>query len=251
MQLKVLTVLGLACVGVVAHAQYSTGFESPPFTVGSSVVGVDGWTQGSGSYAGLVTSDVSASGSNSFMFDMNNNAGFNSVRHNLDMSGLVRVSTQLYITGNNSADRLASVLISNGTMGGTRLGLSLGGDGVIRAGSNWTATYSASGIIGAAGAGTYADRWLTVILDYDPVALTGNVSISGFGDGAVYSQSYTGLNSIAGTNVNLGVDYLGSVSSAAGVVYFDNFSVDAVPEPATMIGLGGLALAALARKRRK
>src|SRR5690606_35455697 len=131
------------------------------------------------------------------------------------------------------------------------LGLSIGGDGIIRAGTNWGATYTAAGIIGTAGAGTFADRWLTVTLDYNPVLLTGSVSISGFSDSSVFSQSYTGLDTVLATNVNLAVDYLGAASSAPGVVYFDNLSVDAVPEPVTMVGLGGLALAALARKRRK
>lgn len=45
----VLTALALAACVAPASAQYSTGFEPPAYTAGSPVVGVDGWTQTTGS----------------------------------------------------------------------------------------------------------------------------------------------------------------------------------------------------------
>ncbi|MBX3355830.1 MAG: hypothetical protein KF724_09045 [Phycisphaeraceae bacterium] len=232
---------------------YSTGFESPPFTVGSSVNGIDGWLNGSG---GGVSQSVStaqaASGSNSLLFDNSSLFSFYSVRHNLggwNGQDILKVSTKLYVDGSTQANRLYGLYLTNvaaGTLGSTTLGLSIGGDGIVRAGKNWAATYENPGIIGTAGAGTFTDRWLTI--EFLMNATTGNadVTISGFSDASSINSSFSGVS--IPLNLNLGSDYF-DTTNRAGKGYFDDLSIEYIPTPGAIALLSMGALAGLRRRR--
>ncbi|MCC5787319.1 MAG: PEP-CTERM sorting domain-containing protein [Phycisphaerales bacterium] len=252
--MKVATkIVGCAVVAALsgqalAAPLYATGFEPPVYTLGDSVNGVDGWANASGSGAGVTVSDVQALGTQSLQFD--NSGSFNSfysVRRELPTyNGVVEASVQLYIEGNVQANRLYGMYFTGsatGTLGGASLGLSIGGDGSIRAGTSWAATYQNTGLIGTADAGSFTDRWLTITLSYNNG--DASVMISGLdGPNSSFSSNYTMSDGPLG--LNLGTDWFTS-TDRAGVGYFDNLEIVPAPGALALLGLGGLAAA---RRRR-
>lgn len=232
----------------LAAPLYSTGFEPPLYTLGESINGVDGWANASGSGAGITVSNVQALGTQSLQFD--NSGSFNSFysmrREMPTYDGTVSASVSLYIEGNVQTNRLYGMYFTStatGTMGGTNLGLSIGGDGAIRAGTSWSATYTNSGLIGTADPGSFTDRWLTITMSYNNGDAT--VMISGLdGPNSSFSSNYTMASSPLG--LNLGTDWFSS-SDRAGIAYFDNLEIVPAPGALALLGLGGLAAA---RRRR-
>jgi hypothetical protein len=105
------------------------------------------------------------------------------------------------------------------------LGITIGGDGTVRAGTSWSATYGASGVIGQAAPGTYTDRWLYMELTLDRGSGAATAKISGFADGSLFTASFT--QSTTPANVNIGTDYV-TTSNRAGVGYFDDLEIKAV-----------------------
>lgn len=232
----------------LAAPLYSTGFEPPLYVLGDSVNGVDGWVNGSGGGASATVSGVQALGTQSLQFD--NSSTFNglySVRRELPVyNGAVEASVSLYIEGNTQENRLYGMYFTGpatGTLGNTSLGLSIGGDGAIRAGTTWAATYSNSGLIGTADPGSFTDRWLTITLSYNNG--DASVMISGLdGPNSSFSSNYT--MSAGPLGLNLGADWF-TTSNRAGVAYFDNLEIVPAPGALALLGLGGLAAA---RRRR-
>ncbi len=248
----VLTVVGLLLVANASQAQtlYSTGFEPPLYTDGSSVHGVDGWSNGSGSGAGMLVSSLQySSGTQSLRMDNSSTSNsFYSVRRTgiegwLPAMGPLSVSIDLFVDSSTQANRLYGIYLGSlatSTLGGTVLGVTIGGDGSIRGGTTWAATYS-SGLFATANPSTFLDRWITLNLTYDPDTGVKSATLSGFSDASVYSNSWTG--GAAPANLNLGTDYFDTVNRA-GIGYFDNLVIAAVPEPTT-IALCGLGLAGM------
>lgn len=236
----------------VANALYSTSFEPPDYVAGVGVNGVDGWANGSGSGASQTVSTMMAhSGTQSLEWSNINNLSFYSVRRALPVySDYIEASVKLYIDGGRTqANRLYGIYFvstATSTMGGTRLGVTVGGDGVVRGGNTWSSTYSGGGI-GTAAAGTYADRWLTLKLQYNVTTGNGTVTVSGFG-GAQGDIGTTVAVTPGVLGLNIGSDYF-ATTDYAGIAYMDDLNV--VPEPASMIALGLGAAALIARKRRK
>jgi hypothetical protein len=237
-----------------AFAQlYSTSFEAPTYTAGSSVHGVDGWNNGSG--GGLsqrVSTAAAASGSQSLFWDNNTSTGFYSVRRTLPSLGSlpVNISVMLHIQGNTQMNRLYGIYLSSsatGTLGTTVFGMTLGGDGTVRAGKTWGNTYQASGVIANVPTSSFYDRWVKLTLTYEPGTGNGSVRLSNlFGAGDVTSN-YTGITNPLG--LNLGSDYVTSVNQR-GTAFMDDLVIAAVPEPATLAALGLGALAMLRRRRK-
>lgn len=254
MRNRILSLAILSVVAASANAQvlYSTSFEAPTYTNGVSVSGVDGWVNGSGAGASQAVSNArAASGSQSLRFDNSTLNSFYSVRRPFTASGVsaatpLLATVKVYVSANNSADRIYGMYLSSsatGTLGSTVAGLTIGGNGVVRAGNSWALTYGTADFTAAAG--SFADRWLTISFSYDGANTT--ASISGFGDGSSYSEVFTNA---APLGLNLGSDYITQTGSL-GEGYFDDLSVSVVPEPMTMTVLALGAVAALRRRNRK
>jgi hypothetical protein len=249
----------LALSAASANVLYSTGFEAPAYTAGSTVVGVDGWAAGSGTGAfQQVTNAAAATGSQSLLFDNSTLVSFYSVRNTTGFSSLnatdpVSVSVMVNMTGNTGADRVYGLYLASsatGTMGGTMAGVTIDGSGRLRAGNTWGSTYSSTIWFAQADAGTYADRWLTLTISYDPVSRAATATVSGLaGAQPTYSSNFNlAATPVNAMNVQVGADYIGT-AARTGMAYFDGLVVSQVPAPGSLalLGLGGLVAA---RRRR-
>ena len=228
--------LALTALTATALAQttlYETSFENPPFTAGQPAPPNDGWENGSGAGASqVVTAELANTGSQSLKWDNSGtNNSFYSIRRALnwqltDPDKLV-VKVRVYITAGTGANRLYGVYLTGsdtGTLGGTILGVTIAGDGKIRVGTTWGATYSSSAWLAQAPAGTYENRWLQVEMTYDRGSEQATIKVSGFADNAEYTANLT--QSTRPQNINLGTDYV-TTTARNGIGYFDDLSITA------------------------
>ncbi len=251
----------LAAAGV-AHAQviYSTGFESPTFAPGS-INGQGGWVNGSSAGATQSISGAFArSGSQSLQWDNSAAVSFYSVRRPFDgQDGAIsaatplEISTWLYITPNTQSDRLYGIYANNtgtGTLGTIALGMTIGGDGTVRAGTAWVDTYSGAGLFQDA---ALVGDWVRLVLTYDGTG--GSAAIFDSANNNLFSTNFAAV-SLANTNangastwgVNLGSDY-NALTNRAGIGYMDDFEVRIIPAPGTALALTVGLLAATRRRR--
>jgi hypothetical protein len=230
------TFLALTALTATALAQttlYQTSFENPPFTAGQPAPPNDDWANGSGTgVSQVVTDELANTGSQSLKWDNSGtNNSFYSIRRVLnwqptDPDKLV-VKVRVYITAGTGADRLYGVYLTGsdtGTLGGTILGVTIAGDGKIRVGTTWGATYSSSAWLAQAPAGTYENRWLQVEMTYDRGSGQATIKVSGFADNAEYTANLT--QSTEPRNINLGTDYV-TTTARNGIGYFDDLSITA------------------------
>jgi hypothetical protein len=230
------TFLALTALTATALAQttlYQTSFENPPFTAGQPAPPNDDWANGSGTgVSHVVTDELANTGSQSLKWDNSGtNNSFYSIRRVLnwqptDPDKLV-VKVRVYITAGTGADRLYGVYLTSsdtGTLGSTILGVTIAGDGKIRVGTTWGATYSSSAWLAQAPAGTYENRWLQVEMTYDRGSEQATIKVSGFADNAVYTANLTQFT--PPRNINLGTDYV-TTTARNGIGYFDDLSITA------------------------
>ena len=228
--------LALTALTATALAQttlYQTSFENPPFTAGQPAPPNDDWANGSGTgVSHVVTDELANTGSQSLKWDNSGtNNSFYSIRRVLnwqptDPDKLV-VKVRVYITAGTGADRLYGVYLTSsdtGTLGSTILGVTIAGDGKIRVGTTWGATYSSSTWLAQAPAGTYENRWLQVEMTYDRGSGQATIKVSGFADNAEYTANLT--QSTQPRNINLGTDYV-TTTARSGVGYFDDLNITA------------------------
>lgn len=239
---------------------YGTGFEAPTIVPGT-LVGQDGWLAGSGSASSqAVVNTFSHTGSQSLYWDNSTTfSSFYSVRRSFNgQAGAITPATPLsvsvwtYVVQGSGIDRLYSLLLTNsgtGTMGSTTLGVSISGTGDIRAGTTWSATYS--------GAPDYSNpamvgSWVKLDLRYDGVG--GSVAVYDSSNALLHSENFAAVTlgnangaGVNSWNVNLGTDYNGT-AARLGRGYHDDLVVQVIPEPASLLALGSLALLALRRR---
>jgi hypothetical protein len=228
--------LALTALTATALAQttlYQTSFENPPFTAGQPAPPNDDWANGSGTgVSHVVTDELANTGSQSLKWDNSGtNNSFYSIRRALnwqltDPDKLV-VKVRVYITAGTGANRLYGVYLTGsdtGTLGGTILGVTIAGDGKIRVGTTWGATYSSSTWLAQAPAGTYENRWLQVEMTYDRGSEQATIKVSGFADNAEYTANLT--QPTEPRNINLGTDYV-TTTARNGIGYFDDLSITA------------------------
>jgi len=243
-----LLLTGAASAAVV----YSTSFENPPFALGS-INGQDSWANGSGTgQSQSIVNSYARTGTQSLMWD--NRSTFNSfysVRRAFDgQAGTITVSTPLEISvwlwidpAVSQPERLYGLYATNsgtGTLGGTALGITISGDGRLRAGTTWSSTYSGPVLYQNP---ALVGNWVQLVLQYNGTGGKAFVFDSGanqlwytsFASVSLANANGTGTNS---WNINLGTDY-NLTSDRAGLAYMDDLVV--VPEPAGLVG----ALAAL------
>ncbi|MFQ3610572.1 MAG: DVUA0089 family protein [Fimbriimonadales bacterium] len=219
-----------------AHAQvslYTTSWESPTFTANVSAPPRDGWANGTGSgVSQTVTNELARTGTQSLKWNNTTNTSFYSIARSLNWSpsapDKVIVSTYVRVASGTGANRLYGLYLTSSATSGlglTVLGITIAGDGKVRAGTSWGATYSSSSWIGQAPAGTYENRWLYLELTCNRSTGAATAKISGFSNGAEFTANFTVTQTPAG--VNLGSDTSGS-TNISGVGYFDDLEIKAV-----------------------
>lgn len=255
--------LTLLCGSSSAPAQsvvYQSGFEDPPFAVGSELQGQDGWTPSSSlppflsTGAAKISSADAKSGVQSVavegkaMTSAAEVAPYDAVGsfrrpvgYDTTVTGqtLLRLSVDAKVTGPGSVPytAFAGSLAARDNAGFTLAELELGPDGSV-AGFGDQAPGSAPAVSGVAAAGAWHE--LAIEVDYlakastffvDGAQVGLPVSFAGSGPSGVLARG--ALVAYAGPNVPGGFD------RSNHAIYFDNFSITAVPEPTA------LALAAL------
>jgi hypothetical protein len=239
---------------------YQTSFEG--FTLGS-INGQDGWANGSGGGASQsITDSFARSGSRSLFWNNTTLVSFYSVRRAFNgQAGAISSTTPLeatvwvYVSPGTEANRLYGIYLTNsgaGTLGGTVLGATLSGDGVFRAGTNWTATYAGTPLYSSS---ALVGQWARLALRYDGVG--GSAAVYDSSDNLLFIQFFpsVGLGNANGTgtnswNVNLGSDYV-TTTARSGTGYMDDLLVWIVPEPASVAALGAGLAGLLGLRRRK
>lgn len=258
----VLAAMLVGVLGASASAQliYSAGFESPTFVLGS-INGQDGWVNGSGSgVSQTVSTALPFAGTQSLFWDNTGASNsFYSVRRSFNgQAGAIaaatplEISSWLFLDRSSEVNRLLGVYATNsgtGTLGSTALGITISGNGDIRAGTTWTATYSGPVLYNNP---AIVGNWVQVVLRYNGVG--GSAALYDLGANQLWSTTFASVSlansNLGGTNswnINLGTDYV-TTTLRAGKGFHDDLVVRVVPEPTSLLALAALGL--IARRRR-
>lgn len=239
---------GLALVAAfasVASAQvlYSTSFEQGQGFNPGALSGQNGW---SGVSAYTVANDKAHSGSQSVKW-----SGTGGTYAWVDLAtpyggpGPLKTTTWIYIDpATANLERTFGLRIwgtsASASYGGSA-GITLASDGTIRAGDTYASLWDDSMIRGNVAGAT--GRWIEFALSYVPGASSATASVDG--------QSFT----VAIATPRVTVDDIDLFSdwrnvNANTTAWYDDYKVEVVPEPISLVSLG-LSAAFLARRRRK
>jgi hypothetical protein len=231
----VFSALTLVAFATLAPAQvlYSSGFEAPGFNPGA-LHNQSGWFAVNGynvSTARAKTGNQSVEWDNEF----GTNASINFAPYTGTTEVMAEVSLWIDTAGASTERSFGLTLWSGNSL---LIGMSVNSAGLVRASDNIANLYTGAGV---GNIGSSTGRWLDLGLRYTPGATSAIVEVESFST----SVAIAGASSI--TIVGLFSDYDNAPTRTKG--YYDDLSVQAVPEPATMTALALGAMALLRRRR--
>lgn len=248
--MRSLILLCFCAVGALAHAQvvYSTGFEEPTFTTGTSIAGKDGWiTHFPGpNDAGLAQTGIVFAGSQSAQYTTQVGAsasafgGFASgtVRlYNVSAAPIYELSWAMRLgqQGRRSQFWGMGEFLSPTQ---SRALLGLDDQGRVVYGQNPAALTVASPALGF-------DTWHTFTMSFNITTGLVSTTVNGVARGT-FTAAPGPSQFVAGSMFRYG-----TLNDRNDTTYFDNVQLQGVPEPASMIALAAGAGALIARRRRK
>lgn len=260
--LSALATFAVASASFAVALPYSTSFETSegwnaaPFNYSGGSI-ANGWSPGNR----WKTNSLAFSGSQSLQYTYTGAANTlpNSTTQgpNIDAAFKTQphiVRTKMYVgslaagQGDTAVTGLAGRLEHNL---GTLFSFTVQGNGQVNRRTGF-GSFSSLGTIS-----NFKDKWLDLVLTLDSSTGQGGAYTFDILDGATSLHSSSGVLLATSPITTAGVTWYGFIGSnnggAGADIYsntrFDNFSVEVVPEPATLAVLAGLALAA-ARKRR-
>ncbi len=250
-----------------AEVVYSTGFESPTFGAYSQLQGQDGWTPagslppflsttaavitrldgGAGGQAVVVRGDYMTSAGQVAPYDAVGSFR-RTVDYDTNASGLkiVRLSVDVMLTGPSTVPftQWAASLAARDSAGFTLAELEIGPDGSLAGFGN-----QAPGSTPLVSGTTTPGGWHKLGLEIDYNTNLSRFFVDGNQLGAPISfaaNNPSGVLARGALVAYAGPDVPGQFTRADHAMYFDNYSVSAVPEPASIVlagfGLAGVGL---------
>ncbi|MFZ4506565.1 MAG: PEP-CTERM sorting domain-containing protein [Fimbriimonas sp.] len=228
------------CLSAMASADYDTSFENP--TSLGLLDGQDGWTAFGNPDAVLVQGAEIASGSQAVSFDAGLAGGSTWMAQFVDwnpaVSGtLVDISFAMRVqSGVTDAPIFGIDLYDSASNRLFAFGRAASGDVVL---ADETGSMAVTGAL--------ADSaWHRYRVRLDFATTTCRTWFDGSLVGSTYHWNASALSDLSDVNLYLGDDG----GTATNVAYFDDVSIQAVPEPASSLALATATVAFLARRRR-
>ncbi|HZH98866.1 MAG TPA: PEP-CTERM sorting domain-containing protein [Fimbriimonadaceae bacterium] len=261
---KLILAAMLVAVPVISSAQmFSTSFETAQGYTGgggTNLAGQQGWTAGTGASATafrvFTAAPVAFTGSNGVLANYSGTGSdVSSVGKSIGSitSGPISITSKMWIDPNFfQANRIFGIFMnSSASLSGTSFhGLGIDGAGNLRAATNYSDFWGTGGVRSTRSFGDVTNRWLTLNMTYNPTAASNGVTytISGMGGTSTFAFTASRGGTAVINTVGMASDWVAQ-SNYQGQAAFDDFSVQAVPEPATMAALA-LGLGMVARRRR-
>lgn len=227
-----------------AQLQYGTGFEAADgFVAGGDLNGQNGWA-GNVNYD--VVNDFARTGSQSVRWTGTGGTyAWVDLANPYDGAQALRSSVWVFIDAATANDeRVFGLRLwgnDAGAVYGGSAGVTVDSGGSIRVGDTYAEMYDDSNIAGNVANAT--GRWMEIMVLYTPGANTATVGVDGQEFAIDVATARTSI-----LDVDLFCDWRDVNANTTG--WFDDYSVEAVPEPATLLALSaGVAL--MARKRRQ
>lgn len=246
--LKIATVafMGLTLSGsALAQFPYATSFESPSFTAATALAGQAGWDTGGNRWT--VSNDRARTGSQAVKWTTEGGGSGTEAFFDISGSAVTQIiaSTYIYIDGAGGTNyRYGMRAYFDDSFSASRpwADVVVRKDGEVLA-TQGVATNSTVASVG--NIGSVADSWVKMTLTVD---LVNNTTSAKVGSLDVMMPGVLSSNTI--TDIDLFATPFNPEPNSFGRAYFDDYSIEAVPEPVTLIALAAGA-AVVARRRRK
>lgn len=279
MRNRILSLAILSVVAASANAQsFSADFEAPTYSVGV-LTGQNGFALGGTTITPANPWNVTnnrwfgpaASGQSAVQSYSGTGGSWNTTSQAIALGNgatgvpIISFSAQIWVDGITAAssDRYFGLQIgTSNSPTATVIGIALDLKGQLRGGYGYSTAStgfngSSTGVLQTRSIADFVNRWVGVSVNINRT--TGDVvyTFSGLGTSGgnateTFARNYsflTGPGTGAVTHFSMVSDWV--TSAGTGTAYFDNVSIEAVPEPMTMTVLALGAVAALRRRNRK